>query len=84
MSEKVVKVPAREAKPKIRLMAMVPTAPMRRESRPPMRSVRRPLISCPVPYARDQMASMSVIWDVVKWNSAIMPGVANRKLYLHM
>ncbi len=47
--EKVVKVPAREPKPKSRLMAMVPTAPMRRDLRPPMRSVSRPLISWPVP-----------------------------------
>lgn len=41
-------------------------------------------MSWPVPYAKDQMASMSVICEVVKWNSAIMPGVAKRKLYLHM
>ena len=79
-----MKVPARDAKPKMRLTAMVPMAPISREARPPILSVRRPLMSWPVPYARDQMASMSVICEVVKWNSAIMPGVANRKLYLHM
>ena len=79
-----MKVPARDAKPKMRLIAIVPMAPIRREARPPILSVRSPLMSWPVPYARDQMASMSVICEVVKWNSAIMPGVANRKLYLHM
>ena len=49
ISAKVEKVPAKEEKPKIKLQATVPMPPRRREHLPPMRSVKSPLTSWPVP-----------------------------------
>ena len=57
----VVNVPANDAKPKIRLMMMVPAAPISIAVFPPMRSVRRPFTNCPVPYAIDHALNIPVI-----------------------
>ena len=46
---KVESVPMKEEKPKIKLHAIVPMAPMSMDHLPPMRSVKRPLTSWPVP-----------------------------------